>query len=260
MKIQSVHIVCFSPTQTTLHVLEAIASAFPVELHVHDATLQLENIQLPEFSEQDLVLVGAPVYGGRVPRIAEAFYQGVRGNGSPVVVVALYGNRAFGDALVEMKEYCSAGGCKVVAGAAFIGEHSFGTKIANRRPNPEDLQLAQDFGRLIAAKLSADHLDPVELPGTTPLKPRNPAAPSAWAPRTTDACIECGICVENCPVHIIDAKDPKQILEPEKCLRCGSCVKKCPVSAKFFAGEAFEQTMKYLTAACSEEKSPQIFL
>jgi ferredoxin len=260
MKIRKVHVVCFSPTQTTLSVLEAIASAFPVETIVHDATLMLGIIQLPEFTEQDLVLVGAPVYGGRVPRNAEAFYQSVRGKGSPAVVVAVYGNCNIGDALVEMDEYCSAGGCRVVAGAAFIGEHSFSPTIANRRPNPEDLQLAKDFGRLVAAKLSADHFDSVELPGTRPLKVRNPVAPSAWAPGTTEDCIQCGICVENCPVQIIDAKNAKHILEPEKCLRCGSCVKKCPVSAKYFTGEAFERSMKYLTSSCSEDKKPQLFL
>lgn len=260
MKIKNLHLVCFSPTQTTLKVLQAIAQGLPVKPIIHDATLHLAEATLPEFDSEDLVLVGAPVYGGRIPAQALPFYGSLKGRNTPAAVIALYGNCRVGDALLELEQLCLAGGLKVIAGASFIGEHSYSSEIAGGRPGKEDLDLAKDFGRLLGAKLSADNFEPVLLPGQRPLAERKAPQPSTWAPFTTDDCIYCGICIENCPVGIINAQDPKLIDAPEKCLRCGSCVKKCPVEAKYFAGEAFQRSMVYLKESCSDLKEPILYI
>ena len=260
MKIKNLHLVCFSPTQTTLKVLQAMAAGLEIKPVVHDATLNLQGIVLPEFDQDDLVLVGAPVYGGRIPSQTLHFYSSLKGRQTPAVLVALYGNCRVGDALLELEQLCLLGGLRPIAAASFIGEHSYSEEIAGGRPNREDLQLAGQFGRMVGAKLSADNFDPVEVPGNRPLAERKPAQPATWAPLTTDDCIYCGICVENCPMEIIDPIEPKNITEPEKCIRCGSCVKKCPVQAKYFEGEAFDRLMAYLNESCQEEKEPIIYI
>ena len=66
------------------------------------------------------LLVVMPVYGGRLPAIAVQRLREIRGNDSPAIAVVVYGNRAYDDALLELRDILTANGFKVVAAAAFI--------------------------------------------------------------------------------------------------------------------------------------------
>lgn len=46
----------------------------------------------------------------------------------------------------------------------------------------------------------------------------------------TDACTECGACLEGCPQGVIEEGSPFEI-EQKHCLRCGACQQTCPVGA-----------------------------
>ena len=45
-----------------------------------------------------------PVYAGRVPALAVERLKGIKTSGVKCVIVAVYGNRAYKDALVEMHD------------------------------------------------------------------------------------------------------------------------------------------------------------
>ena len=45
-----------------------------------------------------------PVYAGRVPAFAVERLKGIKTSGVKCVIVAVYGNRAYEDALVEMQD------------------------------------------------------------------------------------------------------------------------------------------------------------
>ena len=49
----------------------------------------------------------------------------LQAHNTPAVCVVVYGNRAYDDALLELKDILTERGCRPIAGAAFIGEHSF---------------------------------------------------------------------------------------------------------------------------------------
>lgn len=47
----------------------------------------------------------------------------------------------------------------------------------------------------------------------------------------TDACVECGSCVEVCPQNCINTDNIPFVIEQEHCLHCGNCMEACPVGA-----------------------------
>lgn len=156
----------------------------------------------PYLVPDELVIAGVPVYGGRIPLLVEPFFQSLKANGTPAAVVSVYGNRHYDDAVLELADYLREDGFVVCAGAACLAEHSFGHEIATGRPDAEDLAKAKEFGEALRKKLEAAEdagkLTAPEIPGNRPYKARG-TAPNTAAPKTTDACIKCGICVKNCP-------------------------------------------------------------
>jgi flavodoxin len=150
MEIKKIKLIYFSPTGTTQNILKNIAQGIAVKDVEHiDLTLPKgAKLSIPPFSDE-LVIIGAPVYGGRLPVEAIKRFQQLKANKTLAIVIVVYGNREFEDALLELKNLAIKLGFNPVAGGAFIGEHSFATKdvpIANGRPDRRDVQKAMDFG------------------------------------------------------------------------------------------------------------------
>ena len=51
----------------------------------------------------------------------------IRGEGTPAIVLAVYGNRSFGTAVAELASFVAERGFVPVAAGAFVGEHSYST-------------------------------------------------------------------------------------------------------------------------------------
>lgn len=56
------------------------------------------------------------------------------------------------------------------------------------------------------------------------------ATPEVKGFSITDACIQCGTCMANCPQECIIEGEPFRI-QAEHCLHCGNCIENCPVEA-----------------------------
>lgn len=209
----------------------------------------------PETLSADTVAVfAAPVYGGRIPRTALERMEGIRGEGTPAVVIAVYGNRAFEKAAAELADFVRARGFVPVAAAAFVGEHSYSTErtpIAAGRPDGQDLAAAEAFGRAVRRKLAGQGPLPVDAarlkaPGT-PLVPllrfirfvlayrrRQKKHPVVLLPAgSADCCTHCGRCAAVCPTGAI-ARGDELRTDAARCIRCCACVKGCPVGARTF--------------------------
>lgn len=263
MNIKKVHCLTFSPTGTTRKITDTIAGVFQTKIYNHDITYDRTK-DIPDFTSTDLLVVGVPVYGGRIPALLEDSFCRLHGDHTPCIPVVVYGNRAFEDALLELSDLLKAQGFVIAGAGAFIGEHSYGNEIAGGRPNGSDLAAATKFAETLRVKLddiaTADDLEPLHIPGDHPYKERStPGIP--WAPATTDSCNNCGICATVCPMGIIDRDDPKKITDPGSCLHCCACVKTCPKNAKVMESEFYKKFRGFLIANCSEiQKSPEIFV
>ena len=117
--------------------MNAIADGFKPEAVRHaDLTLP-DSIRSEESGtkiriDDGLTIIGVPVYAGRVAPVAADRIRRFKADGAPAVLVVLYGNREFEDALRELKDLAVEAGFRPIAGGAFIGEHSFAdSKLPN---------------------------------------------------------------------------------------------------------------------------------
>lgn len=266
MNINTLRLIYFSPTRTTQKVLEGISDGIKADDSFHiDLTLpESEKINETTF-EDGMAIIGAPVYAGRIPPKAAERISRFKVEGIPAVLVVLYGNRDFEDALLELKDLAIGCGFKPIAGGAFIGEHSYANTdypIAQNRPDDADLKQCRQFGeRIRAALLKAETIDQMtipEFPGNFPYIERT--SPKDISPVTLeDACVQCGTCVEVCPVAAITMED-RIVTDASICIRCCACVKNCPNDARVMQDPHIHSTAKWLWENCHQRKEPVFFV
>jgi len=260
MEIRTVTACYFSPTDTTKKTVEAIARGIRPVINILDLTLPSAREAQHHFGPEDLLVIGAPVYGGRIPLVEEEALRHIHGSCTPVVLAAVYGNRAYEDALLELRDLLSCQGFIPAAAGAFIGEHSFGNVIAAGRPDAQDLAKCADFGRQIAFWLQNSTVGDFSLkvPGHYPYRARG--AQSGIAHQISSDCIFCLHCAEVCPTGAISSKSPA-IQDVSLCIKCQACAKKCPKSARIVPGGFLETMVEKLSAMCGDSrKEPEFFL
>ncbi|WP_421903243.1 4Fe-4S binding protein [Maridesulfovibrio sp.] len=261
MSCNKLKVICFSPTRTTRRILDAIAEGVGSEhLEIIDVTRADRVPEACDCADNDLVIIGAPVYSGRIPLTAVERFKALKSSGTPVVPVVVYGNRAYEDALIELTDLATEAGFSPVAGAAFIGEHSFSTDktpIAVSRPDEDDLGKARDFGKSIAAKLAEGTLSSVEVPGDRPYKDRSPKASAS--PISNDNCQLCGACERVCPTAAISVGSLVET-DPDKCIFCCACVKVCAFEARKLEVPRLLEVSQWLSDNFSARREPEVFI
>lgn len=259
MKITKVYCAYFSPGDTTKKVVTGIAASFkdyPVEeINLADYDVRQNHFR---FTENQLLIIGAPVYGGRLPVPVADVLQRFRGINTPVVLTVTYGNRAVDDALMELNKELSQRGFIPVAAGMFIGQHTYLGDLAHGRPDEKDMEVIREFGDKIKERLRlAVHYDmkDLEIPGSYPYeKPQMTQFP--FQVETNEYCIYCMLCAGVCPMKAISDSNPRDI-NNDVCIRCGACIRICPTQAKSFTEEPLEALRdKLLRPLCDTRLEP----
>jgi len=264
VKLNTVKLAYFSPTKTTMKILEGIAEGLGAETVQHiDLTLPEADATRQDAMQDELVLLGVPVYEGRVAKTAIPRLQRLKADKTPAVVVVVYGNRAFEDALLELSDIAWELGFFPVAGGAFIGEHAFASEtrpMANGRPDTEDIAKAKEFGSGIRAKVegmaSIDEASRIDLPGDTPYIDRDRSALAEKAARTLDeTCTLCGTCESLCPVGAITIEDVVKT-DNLACILCNACVKSCPEGARVVDDPTINKIVNWVSKNYQARQEP----
>ncbi len=262
----------FSPTGTTNKIVSEIASNLSkylsgeASVNSIDFTLSKNREKTLSFYKEDIVIVGVPVYAGRVPNVLLKYLNSIEGNGAKAIVVVVYGNRNYDDALIELKDIMELNEFKVIAAGAFIGEHSFSKILAKNRPDEKDMNIVVQFAEKINSKIKTnDNIIKLVVKGNEPYRkyyrPKNKEGISVdirkVTPKTNSNCIDCKVCANVCPMASIDYDNVSKL--NGICIKCGACIKKCPVNAKYYDDENYLRHKEELEIEFSNRREPELF-
>lgn len=260
---KKVNLLYFSATDNTSSVVKSIASSISDKVNEYNITLERNRIESLNFTENDLVIIGVPVYAGRVPKFLVEYFNKIKGMNTAAVFVVTYGNRDYEDALLELKDTFEKNGFIGIAAAVFVGEHSYTSLLAENRPNTNDLKIAEEFGCRIKAKLESiadiNNINNLKVPGNLPYIVKKKSMPP-MAPEANDNCLQCKICYENCPTEAIDLNNCKNT-DATKCIKCCRCINRCPAKAKNFNHPEFDNIKNMLINNFSNvSNNPETYL
>ncbi len=273
MQINKLTRILFSPTGTSRKIAFGISNNIKCE---EDQTFDLthpvnrKHFEYHSNRKDELFILTVPVYEERIPGLIKTSLENLKGNGQPIVLVAVYGNIGYGLCLKEMQDWAHKAGFIVVAGAAFIGEHSFSHEqlpIAVNRPDMIDIYHAHEFGKKIINKLDGidDILNykeeklPSELPFMAKVLPGNSSKFFAQYPKVNHKhCNQCKQCAKMCPTGAIDSKTLD--IDKNKCIHCFSCVRACKLDARNIKLKMAPLVKSVLNSQSSKTRLPEIFI
>ena len=286
MMIKKIWAASFSPTGGTEHIVSLLAEemgkCLKLPVHKISFTLPDERKKSCTFTEEDLLILGTPVYAGRIPnKILPDVDRSFEGNGTLAVAVSVFGNRNYDDGLMELALLLENHGFCVAAAAAAGARHAFSDDIGAGRPDKQDEEELRVFARRAAEKIkeffgkekivsgnkSSCGVSALQITGHNPVGPyytplRADGQPAKFlkAKPVTDEnlCNRCGTCAQVCPMGSISREDPSVV--NGICIKCQACIRSCPAQAKHFEDEDFLSHVEMLREHYTRRAANAFFL
>lgn len=241
----------FSPTGGTKKVSSIFADAMEKEVIWHDLGSKEPMMEKPE---GEMTVVASPVFGGRIPSVVREKIEKFSGTGKKAVTIAVYGNRAYEDALLEMNDILTKCGFTVIASGAFVAQHSMAPEIGAGRPDGEDEKEIHKFAETVKNSTAVEN---VQVPGNRLYKPEMNLP---VAPISLPSCTKCGKCVTVCPTNAISVADGAVITDIEKCILCMACTHICTEQARIRPLPLQQKTEQMLGALKGVRNKNEVFL
>jgi ferredoxin len=248
-------LVYFSPTDTTKEILHEIIKEINLPIDEEFDLTNYENMNFKHsFENSDLVLLGFPVYSGRVPRTAINRFKNITGNKSKMIIVLTYGSRNYDDALMEIYEMLKLSNFVIIGMGTFVTQHSVVKSIGFGRPNENDYSVLKQFSKKLIERLDDNYSGIMEYKINKPFR-KYQTIPIK--PRGNNKCTKCKLCVKLCPENAINQNDPRETIK-NKCISCMRCIKYCPNKARDISKTEKFISALFLKGKCKENKYSEI--
>ncbi len=208
-----------------------------------------------DIPQDDVLLLTMPVYGGYIPRICLPWVEQLQGHDTPAVIAAVYGNRHYDNALMQMKSMLEKQGFRVIAAGAFLAEHSIFPQVAKGRPDADDMAAMTAFGEQCAAMLLKGAHGTLNIPGDSDFVLPE-AKPAGMFPTGDDTCVNCRACADVCPGKAIQRAHPKET-DPAKCIQCGACIAVCHTGSRRYHSQAWAERAPVFAEKCAQYRKPE---
>lgn len=244
----------FSPTGGTRKTGEIFCRGISEHIKAVDLGARDREAEDPE---SGLVIVAAPVYGGRIPAIVTQKLKKLEGRGKKAVTLAVYGTRAYEDALLELNQTLEERGFYVAASAALVAQHSIVQEVGRGRPDGQDEKEILGFAEKVLEKLESGSDSPVKVPGNCPYKN---GMSVTMTPVSHPSCNRCGKCAAVCPAGAVEIENGAVSTKLEKCILCMACVAACPKHARALPDVLQEKTEQKLAGLKSIRRENEFFI
>lgn len=247
----------FSPTGGTKKTADILMEGLGEEFVPIDLIKNPDRLSKINFTENDICLFAVPSYGGRVPTVVVEKLKVVKGNSAKAVLVAVFGNRAIDDTLIELQDILEKCGFTCLAGLEAVAEHSLMHQFGTGRPDAEDEKELRKFASRIKEKYeNFSDSGELSLPGNhayreyhgVPLKPME-----------NRKCETCGLCAKECSVGAIPKENPR-VTDKEKCISCMHCVSVCPKNARHYSMLLSFIAAQKMQKTCADRKENKLYL
>lgn len=222
----------FSPTGGSMNASYLLASMFTNKPEMIDLTEPASRRAEITFAADELCIMTAPCYGGRIPYVPGLF-ENLRGNGTPCIVVGTYGNRACEHNCAQMQKIAEDNGFIVIGAITLVTPHTFAALAGRNRPDMKDLAVMRAFADAVINKIETGSLNAVAIEGD----PSPSFHRDIFKQHVINAekCGRCGKCISACPTGAIDAAT--LAADPAACIACQRCTFICPASARTFVSD-----------------------
>lgn len=256
MEIKEINNIYFSPTYSTEKVVKIVGNVLSDKSTNIDLTVRQRDYSNYEFNQDEICVVGVPSFGGRVPRDASERLKKIKGNNTLAVIVVTYGNRAYEDTLLELKNILKDSGFICIAAIGVVCEHSIVSSYAKGRPDDSDIKTLENYALQIRSVIENDLIREVRVPGNIPYKKYGTVP---IVPDVNESCTSCGYCAKVCPVGAIPMDNPNST-DNKKCISCMRCIKVCSSNARYLDEKLIISLKHKLKEVCSVRKETELFL
>ena len=151
----------YSPVGGTAIMTERLAKSIrsmlddcsPEDISVEFHDMQKDPADGIKVDEETVVVIGMPVYVGKIPLPAAGALRGIAGNGAMAITAVSYGGRSYGNALFELKSLAEDCGFRPVGAGAFLISYMARRGSAHSSAPALDLEAMAEFSNAAAAKI-----------------------------------------------------------------------------------------------------------